>query len=52
MMTEYNPSIQVYLYQEGNKILGVETYYAINHKLPLYLVFSSENSNKHQFISE
>jgi hypothetical protein len=23
MMTEYNPSIQVYLYQHGNKILGV-----------------------------
>lgn len=41
MMTEHNPSIQVYLYQHGSKILGVETCYTISSKHPLYLVFSS-----------
>ncbi len=52
MMTEYNPAIQVYLYQHGSNIIGVETYYTIDQKMPLFLVFSSENINKHQFISE
>lgn len=44
--------MQVYLYQEGNRVLGVEPWYSICDKLPLYLVFSSENISTRHFIAE